>query len=126
MKHFVRILKKNPKIRESVVTVGTSALTHSAEATDFGFVSLNNAQGASEAVAELSHCLDDILNDFEFDGMRAICLLWFFFFVAIPTKSLKGGLSGERQLLESRLNAEAMKYLNSYLDENVCGQKWSW
>ena len=68
MSHLLRFLKRNPRIQASAVTVGTSALAHSAEATDFGFVSLNNAQGASEAIAELSQHLDGTLNDFDFDG----------------------------------------------------------
>jgi len=68
MRRVLRILNKTPAIRESAITVGSSALAHSAEAADFGFVSLNNAQGASEAIAELSQYLDESLNDFEFDG----------------------------------------------------------
>jgi hypothetical protein len=68
MKHFLKFLKRNPRIRASAIAVGGSALTHSAEAADFGFVSLNNAQGASEAVAELSRHIDDTLNDFDFQG----------------------------------------------------------
>ena len=68
MRRILRILNKNPAIQESAITVGSSALAHSAEAADFGFVSLNNAQGASEAIAELSQYLDESLNDFEFDG----------------------------------------------------------
>lgn len=68
MSHFLRFLKRNPRIRASALAVGTSALSYSAEAADFGFVSLNNAQGASEAIAELSQQLDGTLNDFDFDG----------------------------------------------------------
>ena len=78
MRRALRILKKSPAAQASVITVGSSALAHSAEAADFGFVSLNNAQGASEAIAELSQYLDESLNDFEFDGGHCSLLSsWF-------------------------------------------------
>jgi hypothetical protein len=68
MRRILRKLSKSPGFQASAITVGSSALAHSAVAADFGFVSLNNAQGASEAIAELSRYLDDSLNDFEFNG----------------------------------------------------------
>jgi hypothetical protein len=74
MRRAFRIFNKTPAVQASAITVGPSALAHSAEATDFGFVSLNNAQGASEAIAELSQYLDESLNDFEFDGGDCVLL----------------------------------------------------
>jgi hypothetical protein len=67
MKRLLRTFSQ-PKVRESATVFGASALNYSAEPTDFGFASLNNAQGASEAVAELSQYFDEMMCDFEFEG----------------------------------------------------------
>ena len=63
---FLKHLKhlKDPKVRAS----GQSALVASAAVPDSGFTFVNNSQGASAAIAELSGFLDTALDDFEFDG----------------------------------------------------------
>lgn len=46
----------------------TTSLEAATSLPDSGFVFVNNSQGASASIAELSSALDDVLADIEFEG----------------------------------------------------------
>jgi len=64
MKRLLRHVKKHSGVQASTV----SALTTSAALPSSGFTFVDNSQGASAAVAELSRSLDTALEQIELEG----------------------------------------------------------
>jgi len=64
MKRLLRRVKKHPEVRASTV----STLATSAALPSSGFTFVDNSQGASAAVAELSRSFDTALEQIELEG----------------------------------------------------------
>ena len=58
-----RLLKQ--RLTRASITTGLEASTH---VPGSGFAFVNNSQGASASIIELSRALDDVLNEVEFIG----------------------------------------------------------
>lgn len=64
MKRLLSRVKKHPEVRASTM----SALATSAVLPSSGFTFVDNSQGASAAVAELSRSFDTVLEQIELEG----------------------------------------------------------
>jgi len=94
---------KQPEVRASA----NSALTTSTTLPNSGLTFVDNSQGSSAAVAELSRLLDIALEQFDYEGEP----------------------SDQLQLQLQRLYKEAAKYTNNQLDVDagtIPMEDWNW
>ncbi|KAI9771960.1 MAG: hypothetical protein M1839_002593 [Geoglossum umbratile] len=94
MSKFLRMFRGRHQVRASTA----STIAASASVPGSGFVFIDNSQGASAAIAELSRLLDDAIEIIEFDDDPC----------------------DEARFQLRQLDAEAFKYINSRLDESRC------
>ncbi|PYH91085.1 hypothetical protein BO71DRAFT_332999 [Aspergillus ellipticus CBS 707.79] len=96
MKRLLKLAKTHPKPAES-------ALRASAAPPASGFAFIDNAQGASAAVAELSGTLGAALEQMDLDG----------------------DINVQVKALAARLDEEASTYDNSQLRDEQCKEEWT-
>jgi hypothetical protein len=93
--------------RPAVQASAASTLEASTKLPNSGLTFIDNSQGSSAAIAELSKLLDIALEQFDFEGEP----------------------SDQLQLQLQRLNKEAAKYTNSRLDDDgdaTLVETWNW
>ena len=70
MKSLFKPVKKQPVVRASTV----STLEASTSVPDSGLAFVNNSQGVSAAIVELSELLDDVFKDIKYDGKSSLSI----------------------------------------------------